>query len=170
MKHLLVPQPNTTTTTSTRPPNGSGRKITVQPYYGVTGRLSTLMTSKDKLSDIMDMEEKFYPVDTYEYMYYSTSGRYLAVASSSNTENTIVAEIGVAADNLNLHTLYPIETSVSGDTGHKFFLFDLSKSPQLESKYDMYAAYINLYGYTPTTISTIAPFIDGSIPPFADEK
>lgn len=164
------PQPNTTTTTSTRPPNGSGRKITVQPYYGVTSRLSTLMTSKDKLSDIMDMEEKFYPVDTYRYMYYSTSGRYLAVASSSNTENTIVAEISVAADNLNPHTLYPIETSVSGDTGHKFFLFDLSKSPQLESKYDMYAAYVSLCGYTPTTISTIAPFIDGSIPPFADEK
>ena len=164
------PSPDTTTTTSTRPPNGSGRKIIVQPYYGVTGRLSTLMTSKDKLSDIMDMEEKFYPVDTYEYMYYSTSGRYLAVASSNTTENTIVAEITVAADNLNPHTLYPIETSVNGDTGYKFFLFDLSKSPQLESKYDMYAAYVNLCGYTPTTISTIAPFIDGNIPPFADEK
>ena len=163
------PYPDTTTT-STRPPNGSGRQITVQPFYGVTGRLSTLMTSKDKLSDIMDMEEKFYPVDTYEYMYYSTSGRYLAVASSNTTENTIVAEIAVAADNLNPHTLYPIETSVNGDTGYKFFLFDLSKSPQLESKYDMYAAYVNLYGYTPTTISTIAPFIDGNIPPFADEK
>lgn len=163
-------QPGTTTTssTTTRPPNGSGREIEVYTGHGITYPLSTLMTSKDTLYDgLIDMEDKFYPLDEYNKMYYSTSGKYLAVVHSTEAKDTIVASI---SSGLGKHTLYPKETAISGNTGHRFFLFDLSESPDLESTYGMSPTYIELSAYTPDTISTIAPFIDGNIPPFADEE
>lgn len=130
------------------------------------------MTSKDTLYDgLIDMEDKFYPLDEYNKVYYSTSGKYLAVVHSIEAKDTIVASI--IADSLSgpgKHTLYPKETAISGNTGHRFFLFDLSESPYLESTYDTSTTYIELSAYTPDTISTIAPFIDGNIPPFADEE
>lgn len=169
-----TPQPDTTTTTSsttTRPPNGSGREIQVYAGYGIAHPLSILMTSKDTLDDgLMAMEDKFYPEeDEYNLAYYSTSGKYLAVAYSTEAKVTIVASIDVDRGP-EKHTLYPKDTGISGYTGHRFFLFDLSESPGLESTYDGYITYIKLSAYTPDTISTIAPFIDGNIPPFADEK
>lgn len=170
------PSATTTTTTSssttTRPPNGSGRKIEVYAGHGITHPLSTLMTSKDTLYDgLIDMEDKFYPLDEYNKAYYSTSGKYLAVVHSTEAKDTIVASIIVSSPSgSGEHTLYPKETAISGNTGHRFFLFDLSESPYLESTYDESTIYIELSAYTPDTISTIAPFIDGNIPPFADEK
>lgn len=167
-----TPRPITTTTTSTRPPNGSGRVMRLYTGYGITHSLSTLMTSKDSLYDgLIGMEDKFYPVDEYNKAYYSTSGKYLAVVHSTEAKDTIVASIIMGSPSgSGKHTLYPKETAISGNTGHRFFLFDLSESPYLESTYDASTVSIELSAYTPDTISTIAPFIDGNIPPFADEK
>lgn len=134
--------------------------------------MALLTTSKDTLYDgLIDMEDKFYPLDECNKAYYSTSGKYLAVVHSIEAKDTIVASI--ITDSLSgpgKHTLYPKETAISGNTGHRFFLFDLSESPYLESTYDTSTTYIELSAYTPDTISTIAPFIDGNIPPFADEE
>ena len=162
----------TTSSTTTRPPNGSGREIQLYTGYGITRSLSALMTSKDSLYDgLIDMEDKFYPLDEYNRAYYSTSGKYLAVVHSTEAKDTIVASVVMVSPNdSGKHTLYPKETAISGNTGHRFFLFDLSESPYLESTYDMSTIYIELSAYTPDTISTIAPFVDGNIPPFADEK
>lgn len=170
-----TPTPTTTTSstsTTTRPPNGSGREIQLYAGYGITLSLSALMTSKDSLLDgLIDMEDKFYPLDEYNKAYYSTSGKYLAVVHSTEAKDTIVASIvTVSPSGSGKHTLYPKDTAISGNTGHRFFLFDLSESPYLESTYDRSTIYIELSAYTPDTISTIAPFIDGNIPPFADEE
>lgn len=163
---------STTTSTTTRPPNGSGREMQLYTGYGITHSLSALMTSKDSLYDgLIDMEDKFYPLDGYDKAYYSTSGKYLAVVHSTEAKDTIVASIVIdSASGSGKHTLYPKETAISGNTRHRFFLFDLSESPYLESTYDRSTIYVELSAYTPDTISTIAPFIDGNIPPFADEE
>lgn len=95
--------------------------------------------------------------------------KYLAVikpktSNSSNSKDTIVAEIwfnGVAGGQ---YSLYPIETTES--KSNKLFLFDLStRISDIPS-----IVLINLYNYNSYTISTIPPFVDGNTPPFADEK
>lgn len=62
------------------------------------------------------------------------------------------------------YSLYPIETRE--DDSSKSFLFDLSKKP-VDTPY---IERVDLYSYNSITVSTIPPFIDGNIPPLADEK
>lgn len=106
------------------------------------------------------------------YVNYTPSSRYLAVVSpkTNGFKDTIVATILVPADGgfeYTGHTLYPINSM--DNESSKYFLFDLSKSPYVGT-----AAYSNpcvrLYNYSSHTISSVPPFIDGNIPPFADEK
>lgn len=61
-------------------------------------------------------------------------------------------------------TLYPIKTVE--DDANESFLFDLSKEPSYVSQIRQ----IKVYPYNSHTISTVPPFIDGNIPPFADEE
>lgn len=105
-------------------------------------------------------------------MNYTPSSRYLAVVSpkTNGFKDTIVATILVPVDGglrYAGHTLYPINSRE--DEINKEYLFDLSKSPYVGT-----AAYSNprveLHNYNSRSISSIPPFIDGNIPPFADEK
>lgn len=106
------------------------------------------------------------------YVTYTPSSRYLAVVSpkTNGFKDTIVATILVPVDGsfeYESHTLYPINSM--DNESSKYFLFDLSKSPYVGT-----AAYSNprveLHNYNSHSISSIPPFIDGNIPPFADEK
>lgn len=106
------------------------------------------------------------------YVTYTPSSRYLAVVSpkTNGFKDTIVATILVPVDGgpgYEGHTLYPINSM--DNESSKYFLFDLSKSPYVGT-----AAYSNpcveLHNYNSHSISSIPPFIDGNIPPFADEK
>lgn len=104
------------------------------------------------------------------YVNYTPSSRYLAVVSpkTHGFKDTIVATILVdGIFEYEGHTLYPINSRE--DEINKEYLFDLSKSPYVGT-----AAYSNprveLYNYNSHSISSIPPFIDGNIPPFADEK
>lgn len=106
------------------------------------------------------------------YVTYTPSSRYLAVVSpkTNGFKDTIVATILVPVDGsfeYESHTLYPINSM--DNESSKYFLFDLSKSPYVGT-----AAYSNprveLHNYNSHSISSIPPFIDGNIPPFADEE
>lgn len=106
------------------------------------------------------------------YVNYTPSSRYLAVVSpkTNGFKDTIVATILVPVDGsfeYESHTLYPINSM--DNESSKYFLFDLSKSPYVGT-----AAYSNprveLHNYNSHSISSIPPFIDGNIPPFADEE
>ena len=106
------------------------------------------------------------------YVTYTPSSRYLAVVSpkTNGFKDTIVATILVAAEPAGIyesHTLYPINSM--DNESSKYFLFDLSKSSYVGT-----AAHSNptveLHNYNSHTISSVPPFIDGSIPPFADEE
>lgn len=92
--------------------------------------------------------------------------KYLAVIipKTSNSKDTIVAEIAFDGAYGGQYSLYPIETRE--DELNKSFLFDLStRISDIPS-----IALISLYYYNSHTISTIPPFVDGNTPPFADEK
>ena len=92
--------------------------------------------------------------------------KYLAVIrpKTSNSKDTIVAEIMFNGAYSGQYSLYPIETTES--ESNKSFLFDLStRISDIPS-----IALISLYDYNSHTISTIPPFVDGNTPPFADEK
>lgn len=92
--------------------------------------------------------------------------KYLAVIrpKTSNSKDTIVAEIEFDGSYDGKYSLYPIETTES--ESNKSFLFDLStRISDIPS-----IALISLYDYNSHTISTIPPFVDGNTPPFADEK
>lgn len=92
--------------------------------------------------------------------------KYLAVIrpKTSNSKDTIVAEIEFDGSYDGEYSLYPIETTES--ESNKSFLFDLStRISDIPS-----IALISLYDYNSHTISTIPPFVDGNTPPFADEK
>lgn len=92
--------------------------------------------------------------------------KYLAVLrpKTSNSKDTIVAEIKFNTSYEGQYSLYPIETTES--ESNKLFLFDLSTRISDMLSIDL----ISLYDYNSHTISTIPPFVDGNIPPFADEK
>lgn len=92
--------------------------------------------------------------------------KYLAVVrpKTSNSKDTIVAEIKFNASYEAQYSLYPIETTE--DELNKLFLFDLSTRISDMPSIDL----ISLYDYNSHTISTIPPFVDGNIPPFADEE
>lgn len=92
--------------------------------------------------------------------------KYLAVVrpKTSNSKNTIVAGIKFNASYEGQYSLYPIETTES--ESNKLFLFDLSTRISDMPSIDL----ISLYDYNSHTISTIPPFVDGNIPPFADEE
>ena len=92
--------------------------------------------------------------------------KYLAVVrpKTSNSKDTIVAEIKFNTSYEGQYSLYPIETTESGS--NKSFLFDLSTRISDIPSIDL----ISLYDYNSHTISTIPPFVDGNTPPFADEK
>lgn len=106
------------------------------------------------------------------YVTYTPSSRYLAVVSpkTNGFKDTIVATILVPVDSsfkYESHTLYPIN-SIDNESS-KYFLFDLSKSPYVGTA--AYSnPYVELHNYNSHSISSIPPFIDGNIPPFADEK
>lgn len=92
--------------------------------------------------------------------------KYLAVIKpkTSNSKDTIVAEIWLNGVDGGQYSLYPIETTES--ESNKLFLFDLStRISDIPS-----ITLISLYNYNSYTISTIPPFVDGNTPPFADEK
>jgi hypothetical protein len=96
----------------------------------------------------------------------TSTEKYLAVIrpKTSNSKDTIVAEIGFDGDYDGQYSLYPIETTE--DESNKYFLFDLStRISDIPS-----IALITLYDYNSHTMSTIPPFVDGNTPPFADEK
>ena len=96
----------------------------------------------------------------------TSTKKYLAVIrpKTSNSKDTIVAEIMFDGANDGQYSLYPIETTE--DELNKLFLFDLStRISDIPS-----IALISLYDYNSHTISTIPPFVDGNTPPFADEK
>ena len=92
--------------------------------------------------------------------------KYLAVVipKTSNSKDTIVAEIKFNTSYEVRYSLYPIETTES--ESNKLFLFDLSTRISDMPSIDL----ISLYDYNSHTISTIPPFVDGNIPPFADEE
>lgn len=92
--------------------------------------------------------------------------KYLAVIKpkTSNSKDTIVAEIWLNGVDGGQYSLYPIETTES--ESNKLFLFDLSTRISDIPSIDL----ISLYNYNSHTISTIPPFVDGNTPPFADEK
>ena len=92
--------------------------------------------------------------------------KYLAVLrpKTPNSKDTIVAEIKFNTSYEAQYSLYPIETTES--ESNKLFLFDLSTRISDMPSIDL----ISLYDYNSHTISTIPPFVDGNIPPFADEK
>lgn len=106
------------------------------------------------------------------YVTYTPSSRYLAVVSpkTNGFKDTIVATILVPVDGsfeYESHTLYPINSM--DNESSKYFLFDLSKSPYVGTA--AYSnPYVELHNYNSHSISSIPPFIDGNIPPFADEK
>ena len=96
----------------------------------------------------------------------TSTEKYLAVIrpKTSNSKDTIVAEIMFDGGYDGQYSLYPIETTE--DESSKYFLFDLStRISDIPS-----IALISLYDYNSHTISTIPPFVDGNTPPFADEK
>lgn len=91
----------------------------------------------------------------------SPTKKYLAVIrpKTSNSKDTIVAEIMFDGVYDGEYSLYPIETTE--DDLNKSFLFDLStRISDIPS-----IAQINLYNYNSHTISTIPPFVDGNTPP-----
>lgn len=106
------------------------------------------------------------------YVTYTPSSRYLAVVSpkTNGFKDTIVATILVPVDGsfeYESHTLYPINSM--DNESSKYFLFDLSKSPYVGTA--AYSnPYVELHNYNSHSISSIPPFIDGNIPPFADEE
>lgn len=165
----------TTTTSSSTPAPITEQEILVSnafigedgPTFGIT------MDDNINFNNVVPSRlESLEPYRSGIYVNYTPSSRYLAVVSpkTNGFKDTIVATILVTVDGsfgYDSHTLYPINSRE--DEINKEYLFDLSKSPYVGT-----AAYSNpcveLHNYNSHSISTISPFIDGNIPPFADEK
>lgn len=171
---------NPTTTTTTTTSSSTPTPITEQEilvsndFIGEDGPTFGI-TMDDNINFNNVVPSRLQSLEPYRegiYVNYTPSSRYLAVVSpkTNGFKDTIVATISVPADGgfeYTGHTLYPINSM--DNESSKYFLFDLSKSPYVGT-----AAYSNpcvrLYNYSSHTISSVPPFIDGNIPPFADEK
>ena len=170
----------TTTTTTTTTSSSTSAPITEQeilvsnafigekgPTFGIT------MDNNTNFNNVVPSRlQSLEPYREGIYVNYTPSSRYLAVVSpkTNGFKDTIVATILVPVDGsfeYESHTLYPINSM--DNESSKYFLFDLSKSPYVGT-----AAYSNprveLHNYNSHSISSIPPFIDGNIPPFADEE
>nr|DAI06189.1 MAG TPA: hypothetical protein [Crassvirales sp.] len=165
----------TTTTSSSTPAPITEQEILVSndfigedgPTFGIT------MDDNINFNNVVPSRlESLEPYREGIYVTYTPSSRYLAVVSpkTNGFKDTIVATILVPVDGsfeYESHTLYPINSM--DNESSKYFLFDLSKSPYVGT-----AAYSNpcveLHNYNSHSISSIPPFIDGNIPPFADEE
>lgn len=156
----------TTSTTTSPPPKKIGLSNQVYPNttLGVTITANNLNNiSPSELQSIR--RYSYIDIDDYPTL----TRKYLAVfrpKDSSYSKEAIVAEIVLVGADYDdgQYSLYPIETRE--DDSSKSFLFDLSKNPV-----DMpYIKQVNLHSYNSITMSTIPPFIDGSIPPLADEE
>ena len=171
----LSPTTTTTTTSSSTPTPITEQKILVSnafigehgPTFGIT------MDDNINFNNVVPSRlESIKPYIEGIYVNYTPSSRYLAVVSpkTNGFKDTIVATILVPVDGIfeyKSHTLYPINSRE--DEINKEYLFDLSKSPYVGT-----AAYSNprikLHNYNSHSVSSIPPFIDGNIPPFADEE
>ena len=173
-----IPTP-TTTTSSTTTSSSTPAPITEQeilvsnifigedgPTFGIT------MDNNTNFNNVVPSRLQTLENGRETYVTYTPSSRYLAVVSpkTNGFKDTIVATILVPVDGsfeYESHTLYPINSM--DNESSKYFLFDLSKSPYVGT-----AAYSNprveLHNYNSHSISSIPPFIDGNIPPFADEE
>ena len=113
--------------------------------------------------------QKLHGIDDLVYIPLSPiSRRYLAIKQAGGYQGKIVVvfENADAGQMVWTRTLYPIE-EVMDDTGTKKYLFDVQPLYGIGlSSVDGLSVHV----YNSTTISTIPPFIDGSIPPFADEE
>lgn len=165
----------TTTTSSSTPAPITEQEILVSnifigedgPTFGIT------MDNNINFNNVVPSRLQALEEGRETYVTYTPSSRYLAVVSpkTNGFKDTIVATILVPVDGSSFeyesHTLYPINSRE--DEINKEYLFDLSKSPYVGT-----AAYSNprveLHNYNSHSISSIPPFIDGNIPPFADEK
>lgn len=174
--NISNPTTTTTTTTSSSTPTPiTEQQILVSnafigedgPTFGIT------MDDNINFNNVVPSRlESLEPYREGIYVNYTPSSRYLAVVSpkTNGFKDTIVATILVPVDGsfeYESHTLYPINSM--DNESSKYFLFDLSKSPYVGT-----AAYSNprveLHNYNSHSISSIPPFIDGNIPPFADEE
>lgn len=165
----------TTTTSSSTPTPITEQEILVSNAFIGEGGPTFGITMDDNINFnnvVPSRLESLRPYSNGIYMNYTPSSRYLAVVSpkTNGFKDTIVATILVPVDGgprYEGHTLYPINSRE--DEINKEYLFDLSKSPYVGT-----AAYSNprveLHNYNSRSISSIPPFIDGNIPPFADEK
>ena len=164
----------TTTTSSSTPAPITEQEILVSnafigedgPTFGIT------MDNNTNFNNVVPSRLQTLENGRETYVTYTPSSRYLAVVSpkTNGFKDTIVATILVPVDGsfeYESHTLYPINSM--DNESSKYFLFDLSKSPYVGT-----AAYSNprveLHNYNSHSISSIPPFIDGNIPPFADEE
>ena len=174
--NISNPTTTTTTTTSSSTPTPiTEQQILVSnafigedgPTFGIT------MDNNINFNNVVPSRlQSLEPYREGIYVNYTPSSRYLAVVSpkTNGFKDTIVATILVPVDGsfeYESHTLYPINSM--DNESSKYFLFDLSKSPYVGT-----AAYSNprveLHNYNSHSISSIPPFIDGNIPPFADEE
>lgn len=157
---------STTSTTTPPPPKKIGLSNRVYPNttLGVTITANNLNNiSPSELQSIRS--DSYIDIDDYPTL----TRKYLAVfrpKDSNYSKEAIVAEIVLVGADYGdgQYSLYPIETRE--DDSNKSFLFDLSKKP-VDTPY---IEQVNLYSYNSITMSTIPPFIDGNIPPLADEK
>lgn len=165
---------STTTSSSTPAPITEQEILVSNAFIGEDGPTFGI-TMGDNINFDNVVPSRLQSLEPYRegiYVNYTPSSRYLAVVSpkTNGFKDTIVATILVPADGgfgYTGHTLYPINSM--DNESSKYFLFDLSKSPYVGT-----AAYSNpcvkLYNYSSHTISSVPPFIDGNIPPFADEE
>ena len=169
-----ISTPTTTTSSSTPAPITEQEILVSNAFIGEDGPTFGI-TMDDNINFNNVVPSRLQSLEPYRegiYVNYTPSSRYLAVVSpkTNGFKDTIVAAILVLADGgfgYTGHTLYPINSM--DNESSKYFLFDLSKSPYVGT-----AAYSNpcvkLYNYSSHTISSVPPFIDGNIPPFADEE
>lgn len=174
--NISNPTTTTTTTTSSSTPTPiTEQQILVSnifigedgPTFGIT------MDNNINFNNVVPSKlHSLSPNASGIYVTYTPSSRYLAVVSpkTNGFKDTIVATILVPVDGsfeYESHTLYPINSM--DNESSKYFLFDLSKSPYVGTA--AYSnPYVELHNYNSHSISSIPPFIDGNIPPFADEK
>ena len=158
----------TSTTSTTTPPPPKKIGLSNQVYPNTT--LGVAITANN-LNNISPSELQSIRSGSYTSIddYPTLTRKYLAVVrpkDSNYSKEAIVAEIVLVGTDYGegQYSLYPIET-IEGDS-NKSFLFDLSKKP-VDTPY---IEQVNLYSYNSITMSTIPPFIDGNIPPLADEK
>lgn len=156
----------TTTTTTPPPPKKIGLSNQVYPNTTLGVVITANNLNNISPSELQSIRSGSY-IDIDDYP--TLTRKYLAVVrpkDSNYSKEAIVAEIVLVGADYGdgQYSLYPIETRE--DDSSKSFLFDLSKKP-VDTPY---IEQVNLYSYNSITMSTIPPFIDGSIPPLADEE